>query len=89
MGQRQYSKEDENELRTIFDARPESEDWPKVGPWLTKHAKVIELTREAAAKPRMGFIFGKDGSIRDQEVVTAADEHQMAMILTGMRHFRH
>jgi len=29
------------------------------------------------------------GSIRDQEVVDAADEHGMAMVLTGMRHFRH
>ena len=29
------------------------------------------------------------GSIRDAEVVKAADEHGMAMILTGMRHFRH
>ncbi len=29
------------------------------------------------------------GSIRDAEVVTAADEHGMAMVLTGQRHFRH
>ncbi|NYT01322.1 MAG: phosphoribosylaminoimidazolecarboxamide formyltransferase [Methanosarcinales archaeon] len=29
------------------------------------------------------------GSIRDQEVIDAADEHGMAMIFTGMRHFRH
>jgi phosphoribosylaminoimidazolecarboxamide formyltransferase/IMP cyclohydrolase len=29
------------------------------------------------------------GSIRDQEVVDAADRHGMAMVLTGMRHFRH
>ncbi len=29
------------------------------------------------------------GSLRDQEVVAAADEHGMAMVLTGMRHFRH
>jgi phosphoribosylaminoimidazolecarboxamide formyltransferase/IMP cyclohydrolase len=29
------------------------------------------------------------GSIRDQEVVDAADQHGMAMVLTGMRHFRH
>ena len=68
MGLRQYSKEHENELASIFDARPGSEDWPKVGPWLMEHAKVIELTREAAAKPSMGFIFGMNGSIRDQEL---------------------
>ena len=29
------------------------------------------------------------GSLRDQEVIAAADEHGIAMVLTGMRHFRH
>ena len=29
------------------------------------------------------------GSMRDKEVIAAADEHGMAMIFTGMRHFRH
>jgi phosphoribosylaminoimidazolecarboxamide formyltransferase/IMP cyclohydrolase len=29
------------------------------------------------------------GSLRDDEVVAAADEHGMAMVLTGLRHFRH
>ena len=29
------------------------------------------------------------GSVRDGEVVAAADEHAMAMVLTGERHFRH
>jgi len=29
------------------------------------------------------------GSLRDKEVMAAADEHGMAMIFTGMRHFRH
>ncbi|MFN2377203.1 MAG: bifunctional phosphoribosylaminoimidazolecarboxamide formyltransferase/IMP cyclohydrolase [Candidatus Binatia bacterium] len=29
------------------------------------------------------------GSLRDGEVVTAADEHGMAMVMTGVRHFRH
>lgn len=29
------------------------------------------------------------GSIRDEEVIAAADEHGMAMVFTGMRHFRH
>jgi phosphoribosylaminoimidazolecarboxamide formyltransferase/IMP cyclohydrolase len=29
------------------------------------------------------------GSIRDEEVITAANEHGMAMVFTGMRHFRH
>src|SRR4029078_13504792 len=29
------------------------------------------------------------GSKRDDEVIAAADEHGMAMVFTGMRHFRH
>ncbi len=29
------------------------------------------------------------GSIRDEEVITAADEHEMAMVFTGIRHFKH
>ncbi|MFO7766932.1 MAG: bifunctional phosphoribosylaminoimidazolecarboxamide formyltransferase/IMP cyclohydrolase [Pelovirga sp.] len=29
------------------------------------------------------------GSIRDEEVIAAADEHNIAMVFTGMRHFRH
>jgi phosphoribosylaminoimidazolecarboxamide formyltransferase / IMP cyclohydrolase len=29
------------------------------------------------------------GSVRDSEVIAAADEHDMAMVFTGMRHFRH
>ncbi|RFA31454.1 bifunctional phosphoribosylaminoimidazolecarboxamide formyltransferase/IMP cyclohydrolase [Alkalilimnicola ehrlichii] len=29
------------------------------------------------------------GSVRDEEVIAAADEHGMAMLFTGMRHFRH
>jgi len=29
------------------------------------------------------------GSMRDDEVIQAADEHNIAMVFTGMRHFRH
>jgi phosphoribosylaminoimidazolecarboxamide formyltransferase / IMP cyclohydrolase len=29
------------------------------------------------------------GSVNDKEVITAADEHKLAMLFTGMRHFRH
>ena len=29
------------------------------------------------------------GSMRDAEVIAAADEHGIAMVFTGMRHFRH
>jgi phosphoribosylaminoimidazolecarboxamide formyltransferase/IMP cyclohydrolase len=29
------------------------------------------------------------GSVKDDEVIDAADEHGMAMVFTGVRHFRH
>jgi phosphoribosylaminoimidazolecarboxamide formyltransferase/IMP cyclohydrolase len=29
------------------------------------------------------------GSVRDAEVIAAADEHGLAMVVTGVRHFRH
>ena len=29
------------------------------------------------------------GSVRDDEVIKAADEHGVAMVFTGVRHFRH
>jgi len=29
------------------------------------------------------------GSVRDQEVIAAADRHGIAMVFTGFRHFRH
>ena len=29
------------------------------------------------------------GSVKDEEVVAAADEHGLAMVFTGVRHFRH
>lgn len=44
---------------------------------------------DAAAQAGITAVIQPGGSIRDQEVVAAADEHDMAMILTGMRHFRH
>jgi phosphoribosylaminoimidazolecarboxamide formyltransferase/IMP cyclohydrolase len=44
---------------------------------------------DAAAQAGITAVIQPGGSIRDSEVVAAADEHQMAMILTGMRHFRH
>ncbi len=44
---------------------------------------------DAAAEAGITAIIQPGGSIRDAEVVKAADERGMAMILTGMRHFRH
>jgi len=44
---------------------------------------------DAAAQAGITAIIQPGGSIRDAEIVKAADEHGLAMIMTGMRHFRH
>jgi phosphoribosylaminoimidazolecarboxamide formyltransferase/IMP cyclohydrolase len=44
---------------------------------------------DAAAETGIGVVIQPGGSMRDDEVIAAADEHGMAMIFTGMRHFRH
>jgi phosphoribosylaminoimidazolecarboxamide formyltransferase / IMP cyclohydrolase len=44
---------------------------------------------DAAAEQGVRAIVQPGGSIRDDEVVRAADEHDIAMVFTGMRHFRH
>ncbi|MBD2784506.1 bifunctional phosphoribosylaminoimidazolecarboxamide formyltransferase/IMP cyclohydrolase [Xenorhabdus sp. DI] len=44
---------------------------------------------DAAAAVGVSCIIQPGGSIRDNEVIAAADEHGIAMIFTGMRHFRH
>jgi len=44
---------------------------------------------DAAAERGVRAVVQPGGSMRDAEVVRAADEHGMAMIFTGMRHFRH
>jgi len=42
-----------------------------------------------AAKLGVTAVIQPGGSVNDKEVITAADEHNMTMIFTGMRHFRH
>ena len=44
---------------------------------------------DAAADAGVKAIVQPGGSIRDQEVIEAADEHGMAMVFTGRRLFRH
>ena len=43
----------------------------------------------AAAEAGATAVIQPGGSIRDEEVIAAADEAGLAMVLTGMRHFRH
>lgn len=43
----------------------------------------------AAAEAGAKCIIQPGGSIRDEEVIAAADEYELAMVFTGQRHFRH
>lgn len=44
---------------------------------------------DAAAEAGISAIIQPGGSMRDAEVIAAADEHGIAMVFTGMRHFKH
>jgi phosphoribosylaminoimidazolecarboxamide formyltransferase/IMP cyclohydrolase len=44
---------------------------------------------DSAAEAGITAIIQPGGSMRDDEVIAAADEHNIAMVFTGMRHFRH
>ncbi|MCE5228728.1 bifunctional phosphoribosylaminoimidazolecarboxamide formyltransferase/IMP cyclohydrolase [bacterium] len=44
---------------------------------------------DLAAKAGVRAIIQPGGSVRDEESILAADEHGIAMVFTGMRHFRH
>ncbi|GAB1535122.1 bifunctional phosphoribosylaminoimidazolecarboxamide formyltransferase/IMP cyclohydrolase [Geovibrio sp. ADMFC3] len=44
---------------------------------------------DQAAEQGITAIISPGGSIRDEEVIKAADEHGIAMIFTGVRHFKH
>ena len=44
---------------------------------------------DSAAAVGVTAVIQPGGSVRDEEVIAAADEHGLAMVFTGMRHFRH
>lgn len=44
---------------------------------------------DSAAEAGIRSVIQPGGSMRDEEVIAAADEHDIAMVFTGMRHFRH
>ena len=44
---------------------------------------------DAAAEAGISAIIQPGGSVRDDEVIEAADENGIAMVFTGIRHFRH
>ncbi len=44
---------------------------------------------DAAHEAGINAVIQPGGSMRDDEVIAAANDHGMAMVFTGMRHFRH
>ncbi|HXH65413.1 MAG TPA: bifunctional phosphoribosylaminoimidazolecarboxamide formyltransferase/IMP cyclohydrolase [Mariprofundaceae bacterium] len=44
---------------------------------------------DALAEAGAAAVIQPGGSVRDEEVIAAADEHGLAMVFTGIRHFRH
>jgi phosphoribosylaminoimidazolecarboxamide formyltransferase/IMP cyclohydrolase len=44
---------------------------------------------DTAAEAGVACVIQPGGSMRDEEVIAAADEHGLAMVFTGIRHFRH
>ena len=44
---------------------------------------------DTAAEAGIRAVIQPGGSMRDDEVIAAADEHDVAMVFTGVRHFRH
>ncbi|HZM87958.1 MAG TPA: bifunctional phosphoribosylaminoimidazolecarboxamide formyltransferase/IMP cyclohydrolase [Blastocatellia bacterium] len=44
---------------------------------------------DEAAKAGITAVIQPGGSVRDEEVIAAANEHNLAMVFTGMRHFKH
>jgi phosphoribosylaminoimidazolecarboxamide formyltransferase/IMP cyclohydrolase len=45
----------------------------------------VEVLADAGAKA----VIQPGGSVRDEEVIAAADQRGLAMVFTGVRHFRH
>jgi phosphoribosylaminoimidazolecarboxamide formyltransferase/IMP cyclohydrolase len=44
---------------------------------------------DEAVKAGISSIVQPGGSLRDQESIDACNEHNISMVFTGMRHFRH
>jgi phosphoribosylaminoimidazolecarboxamide formyltransferase/IMP cyclohydrolase len=44
---------------------------------------------DVAAKAGVTAVIQPGGSVRDEEVITAANKHGIAMVFTGRRHFKH
>ena len=57
--------------------------------WVEREVFLEAYGIDAAAAAGIRAVIQPGGSMRDAEVIAAADEHDMAMLFTGIRHFRH
>ena len=60
-----------------------------LGRRLRRLLPVPRRPRRGRRRPAPRAVIQPGGSVRDDEVIAAADEHGIAMVFTGMRHFRH
>ena len=52
-------------------------------------ASTMKLAMEAAAKAGVTAMIQPGGSVKDADVIATCDRYNMAMVMTGVRHFRH
>jgi hypothetical protein len=63
--------------------------WPPVNHIVASGGSQHGLYLVHSASEKGEAVIQPGGSIKDEEVIAAANEHGIAMIFTGMRHFRH
>ena len=82
----------------VFQERPEALTGEEKRAWLAQQRGVTVGSDaffsfgdnvERARKSGASYIVEPGGSIRDEECIQAANEHGIAMVFTGHRHFRH
>ncbi|MGD1276156.1 MAG: hypothetical protein ABR964_02895 [Tepidisphaeraceae bacterium] len=56
---------DDNPIESDRALKPGGKNWPWVVHWLDQHAAALQLVRQAAAKPALGFVLGPNGSQND------------------------
>ena len=49
----------------------------------------LTISKDVVAEAGITAVIQPGGSVRDDEVIAAANEHGIAMVFTGQRHFRH
>ena len=57
--------------------------------WLPMRFSPFRDGIDTAADAGIKVVIQPGGSMRDEEVIAAANEHGLAMVFTGVRHFRH